>query len=288
MIVHFENGRLGNQLFQYLGFRHYFPGEKLLVFGCDELRDNFRNIDCRFARLSPRLLWQPLNRNLSLRFVQRLALLLVDLKILGTLREDASSAEFTLKRRKGLIPHVYVPRNISFQHSDLIEAIGSVPEIDPSINEQAQCWLTSRNIKAGDSNLVFVHVRRGDYLHWPSREFPAVLPYEWYARSTNRLRAEINNPVFVIMSDDLHYLRDLFTESETLLISDNAAVVDLAIMSRCHSGILSASSFAWWGAFYARRNDKEDAVFLAPECWAGHRSGQFYPPFFRTHWLTYC
>lgn len=282
MIVHFENGRLGNQLFQYVGFRRYFPDEKLLVCGCGELRDNFRNIDARFARLSSRRLRQ------MPRIAQRFAFLLADIKILGRLTEDTSTRELTLNRRRGFIPHIFVTRNIFFQHSDLIESIGIVPEFQLEVVDQARAWLLSRNVKLGETKLVFVHVRRGDYLFWPSREHPAVLPFQWYARSMERLRTDLYSPVFVMMGDDLHYLRDLFTESESLLISDNTAVVDLAIMSLCHSGILSASSFAFWGAFYARRNASEDAVFLAPEYWAGHRAGQSHPPNFRPHWLTYC
>lgn len=282
MIVHFENGRLGNQLFQYVGFRHYFPGENLLFFGCDDLRENFRNTDCRFARQSYRRLWQPL------RIAQILTFLLADMRILSSLTEDSSSGDFTSHRRRGLVPFVTVSRNIYFQLSELVESNRSVPEFEFKVSEQAQEWLLSRNIFWREKKLVFVHVRRGDYLHWPSKEFPAVLSFEWYARSVDRLRADLDNPVFVMMGDDLHYLRDLFTESETLFISDNTAAVDLAIMSLCHSGILSASSFAWWGAFYARRNIREDSVFLAPEYWAGHRAGEFFPPNFHTKWLTYC
>ena len=31
MILHIENGRLGNQLFQYIGLKKYFPKDKIML-----------------------------------------------------------------------------------------------------------------------------------------------------------------------------------------------------------------------------------------------------------------
>jgi hypothetical protein len=41
----------------------------------------------------------------------------------------------------------------------------------------------------------------------------------------------------------------------------------MSIMSFCCAGILSASSFAWWGAFFAKTHDKDNSYFIAPNYW---------------------
>ena len=91
------------------------------------------------------------------------------------------------------------------------------------------------------------------------------------------------------MGDDSYYLHDVFKESKNLVISKNSFELDLIIMSYCLHGILSASSFAWWGAFFIKSKNinKTPSYFIAPKFWAGHRLKKFYPLGFFTNWITY-
>jgi len=50
MIIFFENGMLGNQLFQYDGLTHYFPKHKLIFYGCSSLQNTFNAIDASFIK----------------------------------------------------------------------------------------------------------------------------------------------------------------------------------------------------------------------------------------------
>jgi len=79
------------------------------------------------------------------------------------------------------------------------------------------------------------------------------------------------------MGDDDFYLREVFKESKNLIISNNLPEIDLSIMSLCSYGILSPSSFAWWGAFFAKIHNKKCNYFLAPKYWIGHRSKKWIP-----------
>jgi len=87
-----------------------------------------------------------------------------------------------------------------------------------------------------------------------------------------KIKNRVKKPIFVIVGDDTFYFRDAFKESKNLIISNNLPETDLSIMSLCSYGILSASSFAWWGAFYAKNHNKKDNYFIAPKYWGGHRS----------------
>ena len=74
------------------------------------------------------------------------------------------------------------------------------------------------------------------------------------------------------MSDDKYYLKDIFKESQTMYISENNLQIDLSIMSLCRYGILSASTFAWCGAYYANLDKNNKNFFVAPKYWENHRS----------------
>lgn len=281
MILFFEYGQLGNQLFQYCGLRHYFPGHKLIILGCEELQRHFDSVDARFIPKNA------LNRWFPTRLLTRIVFFLVAARLLGRITEERNDEFYKLAVRKGLFWNIYVPQNIFFQHRDFVNQIHSVPGLKPDLLKVACDWLRQKRINLNSDSLIFVHIRRGDYLHWPSNEFPAVLDLVWYKRAMDFMRGKFKNPVFILMSDDQFYLHDVFEESDRLVISDNSPQIDIALLSLCNSGILSASSFAWWGAFYARSNQKAVATFLAPQYWGGHRAKKWYPRNFHTNWITY-
>jgi len=285
MILHFRDGELGNQLFQYTGLKKYFPKENLIFFGCDSIYQSFDNLEARFISLKKINDWNFFN------ILNYIALLLIQTRILGVITEnkDSSSAKFKIISRKGLFWWIFVTYKIHFQHHDFLEQIDNFPAINSQLHQQAKNWLIKKSVNLKTDSVVFVHVRRGDYLLWPSLTIsvPAVLSLDWYKRAMSLMKNKIQNPVFILMSDDLYYLQDVFTESEKVIISDNKPIIDLAIMSLCCSGIMSASSFAWWGASYARNIKKDNNFFIAPKYWGGHRIKKWYPKNFQTKWIDY-
>jgi len=50
VILFFEYGRLGNQLFQYVGLKKYFPKDDFIFFVCEDLHQFFDNVDVRLIR----------------------------------------------------------------------------------------------------------------------------------------------------------------------------------------------------------------------------------------------
>jgi hypothetical protein len=281
VIFFFENGRLGNQLFQYCGLRQYFREHRLVFFGCEDLRKHFNFVD---VYLFPKT---GLGSKIFFRLLKHIVFCLVSIRVLGRITEDLESLVFKVAIRRGLFWNIYLAQNVFFQHSHVVSQIKIMPKLKHDLEETALSWLSKMSIDLVSKSLVFLHVRRGDYLEWPSRELPAVLNSNWYKRAINCMQEKIKNPVFVLVGDDQFYLRNNFEESKKIVISDNAPEVDLAIMSLCHSGILSASTFAWWGAFYVRSKQKQNAIFLAPKYWCGHRIKKWDPPNFRTDWITY-
>jgi hypothetical protein len=221
--------------------------------------------------------------------LRRLLSCLATLRIIGNVRELLVDSTYSIKMRRGLVPGYYLLMPSYFQHEDIATRLKPKFEIRRALREKAFAWLDSRNISFKSSNLVFVHIRRRDYISWPSREYPAVLNKSWYLRAMDQIRSQEDNPLFLVLTDDTYYAEDCFGNQPDILISDNDQLVDLALMSLCSHGILSASSFAWWGAWLSRKTGKKQkqGAYLAPKYWAGHRSREWYPEGFISDWITY-
>ncbi len=282
MLIFIESGRIGNQLFQYCGFKKYFPDHKLVFIGCEDINNIFGNIDAIFIKK------EEVKKYIPLSLLIRILNLFVKLKMIGTIKENTNDPDYKLIVNKGIF-RLFATTNIYFQHSDFIKNISFSPTIKTDLMDEALYWLKSKSDIITDRKLLFVHIRRGDYLEWPSRNYPAVLNLAWYKKAMEIMESRYTNPVFIVMGDDHYYLYDVFKESESLIISKNTPRIDITIMSLCHGGILSASTFAWWGAFMSRMNSscEQEKLFLAPKYWAGHRLGKWYPKNFISSWITY-
>jgi hypothetical protein len=157
--------------------------------------------------------------------------------------------------------------------------------VKPEFLARADHFLAS--FKIDRNNLFFVHVRRGDYTDWPSRVAPAVLPLFWYRAQMERIRAANPNALFVVVSDDKPYVDELLGVEKDVVIYCNDMMSDFAVMTGClGGGILSASSYSWWASYFVRQGNS-NAFFIAPNYWAGHRGGSWYPSLIQTSWINY-
>jgi hypothetical protein len=265
MIFFFENGRLGNQLIQYIGLKSFFSKERIIFIGCKSLFNTFNNVDA--VNLSK----EKINKWVHYGLLKKVISLLVKIRIFGKITEDRQSNSYKVISKKGLFWKIFVVENFFFRIKD-VKNYTNTPTIKPHLTHQAEKWLKIKGINIKTHSVVFVHFRRGDYLYWPSKEFPAVLSLDWYKKAMSLIKEKIQNPIFILISDDKYYLKDFFKESETLHISENDPEVDFSIMSLCNYGILSASTFGWCSAYYANLGKKNKTFFIAPKYWEHHRS----------------
>jgi hypothetical protein len=279
MIIFFEHGKLGNQLFQYFGLKNFFPEQKLYFFGFSDLQNLFDNIDLVFIKIE--------TNSFFIRVLKKTLLFLCVIRILGKIKEIDTNEKSELNVRQGLFWNIYLSDNIYFQKNNCIKKIINPPVIKKKYLKIAENWLKKKKIFHRKLNLVFVNVRRGDYLKWPHPNSTALLNLSWYNKQMLIIKKKIKKPIFIMMGDDTEYLCDVFKESKKLIISKNSREVDLSIMSFCSHGILSASTFAWWGAFYAKTYSKIHNYFIAPKYWAGHKRKKWFPKNFYCDWIIY-
>jgi hypothetical protein len=283
VIILLGNGRLGNQLFQYSFVRKEFPEHKIVLIGFDEAAEL---CDLRKAHI----IQQKYFGKISYRVFRGVIALLELTRLISGIEEDISGPEFKIIKRHGFLFNIILIRNSFFQHEKFTHDLPFDLEIKSQHLNRAKFLLSKTFDTQLTKKLVFIHIRRGDYVEWPSSEFPAVLPVKWVFDAMEYFKERIGSPIFLIFTDDRQYVRDVFSNRiDIVVMSSENAAEDMAIMSLCNFGILSASTFSWWAANFARKNLSQTTnhEFIAPNFWAGHASGKWFPPNFYSQWLTY-
>lgn len=124
-------------------------------------------------------------------------------------------------------------------------------------------------------NAVCVHVRRGDYFNsnWKCLQ---VCDFDYYNNGINYILDNVENPVFFVFSnthDDIEWVRNNYRfydkkgEREIVLKYvdlNNPDYEEFRLMYSCKHFIISNSTFSWWGAYVA---EKEDTVVIVPKRW---------------------
>lgn len=176
----FESGRLGNQLFQYAGLKSFFPREKLVFFGCKELEavsSSLENINILPKSRFPRGF---------VFFLHSFLKWLSKCRVFGGIREIKTDEIYEIEQKNGLIPNVYLVSNCYFQHRAAIEKINIRLRLRDDLLVKAKLWLYAQKKYRDSCDLVFIHIRRGDYVDWP-KAHPAVLDFSWYERMIKKL-----------------------------------------------------------------------------------------------------
>jgi hypothetical protein len=119
--------------------------------------------------------------------------------------------------------------------------------------------------KIQNKNSVFVHVRRGDFITKRKDELD-VCDLEYYKRAIKLVKDKIHDPYFIYFTDDPEYIQQNFDLSNGFLSVGNmdAPHLDLELMRSCKHGIMSNSTFSWWGAFLI---ENELKIIICPARW---------------------
>ena len=76
---------------------------------------------------------------------------------------------------------------------------------------------------------------------------------DYYKKAIIWIKERVSDPTFVVFSDDIQWVKDNLKFDSRVLYSEykgkNGAIFDLKCMSLCKHGIMSASTFSWWGNY---------------------------------------
>ena len=110
----------------------------------------------------------------------------------------------------------------------------------------------------GDTEVIAIHLRRGDYLKYPHHP---VQELSYYQKGLEELPSDI--PV-MIFSDGIDWCKEQeeFKDDRFIFAEGNHTGVDLCLMSLCTYHVIGNSSFSWWGSWLAKSKKT-----IAPSIW---------------------
>ena len=111
---------------------------------------------------------------------------------------------------------------------------------------------------------VGIHVRAGDYLN---SDFD-ILTQQYYRDAIDKMQQYVQNPYFVIVSDDYNYAKEIlgFMNDDKLYFipshQGRDSFQDMQILSKCKHNIIANSTFSYWAA---ELNSNEEKIVIAPK-----------------------
>lgn len=260
MIFFISDGRLGNQAFQYAFLNTIAQkGEKVICVNMAQFERYFNYNNVHFVFLSSSKLTLYLYNKVVLKILN----FIVNVGVFGCIEQLRINGipQPEVNKKKGILPFTFVKTGF-FQ----TERLFNKSRVDIHLRQKYLIEAKRVLQKTPMNKRVFVHVRRGDYLSEIFLGEKGInLPKQYYFDAINKIRKNIDNPCFIFLTDDPSYVNDCFNEIENKLVSEECMGTDLAIMSLCQYGIVSNSSFSWWGAYLSP--DKKVMVF--PKYWYG-------------------
>jgi hypothetical protein len=264
MILFLSDGRLGNQLFQYAFLNTIRKdNEKIIASNMEQFVDRFDIDNELFIHVAT----NKYSRFIIKKFFKPLLMFLVNIKLIGYIKQNrnATSLLSTYSEQKGVFPIRLVETNF-FQS----EKFFCSTRVDFALKENYINEAKKILEQISDEfTKVFVHVRRGDYVFEEYLDNQGIdLPKKYFLDAIEKIKQEVENPFFIFLSDDSGFVECCFSDIENKYISRNSMATDLALMSLCEYGIVSNSSFSWWGAYMMKERKK----VIFPKYWYGWKS----------------
>lgn len=122
-----------------------------------------------------------------------------------------------------------------------------------------------------DNKLIFIHIRRGDYVNLSHYHYN--LTEEYYKEAIEK-HTKKYNCFFVCFSDDVEYSKNMLSKyiDKDKLYFPNLSkdYVELILMSEMDGAIIANSSFSWWGAYLMEIKKEKHNIspfIVAPKQW---------------------
>ena len=272
---------LGNQMFQYAYarmlqeqlqediflegrriYRDSLPGEDLSV----ERRCGIHRFQLSLKFIKPQYLagWKYLKRK---TWIQRVQFYLAQRGIAKYLFLTDADDQFSFHEGLMSVPdNSYIMGH--FFHRKYIEPIRDQLLQEFTLKEPFEIP-SAIKVQLENSETVSLHIRRGDYLYAKcvqtlNREMKN---NRYYERAMKLIAEHVKNPVFLIFSDDIEWVKDNFEcpfPHEYVSDMGFTDYQELMVMASCKHNIIANSTFSFWGGWLNQNSEK---IVIAPKHW---------------------
>jgi len=265
-------GRLGNIIFQYQALINIFNNNSVRIFGISNDFFNCIKIKNNKIKIIP---VSNFTEKYIIKYISNILSLLIILKIFSYYTPKVnvneigySDEDYHVEKKNGFFKSIIVFRGFC-QHDKFIEP---TPVIKDYLLKNAEENLKDIPIE----KRIAIHLRFGDYSNWSVYGMKnVILPDNYYLKAIEYIKLNIQNPVFIVFSDDIVAANKIFNLCDDMFIYHNAGTnLDFAAITSCSHAIISASTYSWWAAMLIK-NDKK--IIIAPNYWAGFRSKMWHP-----------
>ena len=123
--------------------------------------------------------------------------------------------------------------------------------------------LRTKNAKVLNKS-VSLSVRRTDYVELA--DYHNLLGLDYYADSIKYIDSTRYIEHILVFSDDIKWCKENLHDERMIFVDDLKDYEALYLMSLCENNIVANSSFAWWGSYL---NKNEDKIVIMPARWLG-------------------
>lgn len=133
-------------------------------------------------------------------------------------------------------------------------------------------------------NVIVVHARRTDYLNHSDIHGP--LTVEYYKEAIKHISGKIENPLFLLVSDDSSFWMSIIDKIPEL-IQNNLYILEgeneintMILLQQFRNFIIANSTFSWWAAWLA-----DNKIVYAPSKWFGPSGPKNYKDIYPNNWI---
>ena len=303
-------GRLGNQMFQYATVRayqeKYCKEEKInlnfdLVYREGKIEDGFYN---QLKSFNIKKCYVDKKINISFKQKAILGCYFLKYKIIKLFSKNTSQYELKKRQIELKMQHIFQNNGLficSFGYCDFkkteeneklflgfyesskyFDNIKPLLKLEftpkyPEKDENGEMYKIIRN-----SESICVSIRRGDFLSAEQKNRHYVCTPEYFKNAIKKMQELINNPQFIIFSDDIEWVKKNITFPEgTVFESGNDPVWEkLRLMYECKHFIISNSTFSWWAQYLSRNENNK--IVISPKIW---KNEGYNEDIFQENWI---
>jgi hypothetical protein len=281
IVLFYGEGRLGNQVLQYLALNHLAGTRgRILAVGLEDLGASLDILGAPVTVITRQPWLKRAIKYLLVPLLLRPVARYLRLLTYATEASDAPDAHGhaggELIVRPGLVPGIAFVDGGYYQCASYLTAPLPVTTLRvPATFQAGACAsLSEAASNSSPATQAFVHVRRGDFLTFSAfGQNDMALPEEYYRRAIAELAGRVGPLQLIFVTDDPGWVRRRFADLPGIFIVSSSAAGDLALMAECRAGILSNSTFALAAALLGRTR-----LLIAPRYWLGFRAATWLPP----------
>jgi hypothetical protein len=183
---------------------------------------------------------------------------------------------------QGIHLHGYLQSSLYF--NDIKEEVKELLKpCDDILNNLLSKYNKLLSIK---DRVVVVHARRTDYcINQHKINFHGPLTKEYYKEAIKRISTSVENPVYLLCSDDTTYWTDLIKDipelnKDNIFILENEDEINtFYLLQQFKYYIIANSTFSWWAVWLSNSER-----VIAPSKWFGPWGPQSYKDIYEPGW----